>query len=254
MPIHDWTRVIAGTFHHFHHEWISTISRALNTHVLPGEYYAMAEQIAGGFGPDVLTLETPHRQEMREYQTDESQLATAQPQVRFSSRAAHPPWSRKRSRVVVRHRSGDDVVAMIEIISPGNKSSQHAVDQFVGKTLELLEAGIHLLLIDLLPPGPRDPQGIHGLIWTALNSGVGSEDDDQSFALPADEPLTLVAYSSSAVIEAFVEPVAVGRTLPDMPLFLRPHGHVSVPLERTYQAAFDAVPRRWQVELQPPPP
>ena len=56
MPVHDWTRVIAGTFHHFHHEWISCISRALNSGLLPSEYYAMAEQITGGLGPDVVAL------------------------------------------------------------------------------------------------------------------------------------------------------------------------------------------------------
>ena len=56
MPVHDWTRVIAGTFHHFHHEWITCISRALNSGLLPSEYYAMAEQITGGLGPDVVAL------------------------------------------------------------------------------------------------------------------------------------------------------------------------------------------------------
>jgi len=33
MPIHDWTRVDAGLFHDFHHEWISTTKRAAR----PGE-------------------------------------------------------------------------------------------------------------------------------------------------------------------------------------------------------------------------
>ena len=35
MPIHDWTRVDAGIFHHFHYQWISTISNALNGGLLP---------------------------------------------------------------------------------------------------------------------------------------------------------------------------------------------------------------------------
>ena len=34
-------------------------------------------------------------------------------------------------------------------------------------------------------------------------------------------------------------------------LFLEPRRYVPVPLEATYQAAFDAVPRRWQEELKP---
>ncbi len=245
MPLHDWTRVIAGTFHHFHHEWISTISRALNSGVLPPEYYAMAEQVAGGLGPDVLTLGTNASGNSSGSIESEggTALATATPKVRFTARAEHDPYTRKRIRIAIRHRSGDDVIAMIEIVSPGNKSSQHGLKSFVDKTLELLDAGIHLLIIDLFPPSVRDPQGIHGTIWSEIES-------DKEFNLPDDEPLTLVSYSSGDVIDAFIEPVAVGRELPDMPLFIRPHAHVLVPLESTYRAAFDGVPKRWRDEFE----
>src|SRR5947208_3463845 len=57
MPAHDWTRVDAGIFHHFHHTWITEIAGALNRDILPPDYYALAEQFAAGFGPDVLTLQ-----------------------------------------------------------------------------------------------------------------------------------------------------------------------------------------------------
>src|ERR1700756_4726781 len=57
MPIHDWTHVDAGIFHAFHHDWITDIARALNQGVLPEDYYALPEQHAAGFGPDVLTLQ-----------------------------------------------------------------------------------------------------------------------------------------------------------------------------------------------------
>ena len=56
MPMHDWTLVAAGIFHAFHHRWISAISNTLNAGLLPPEYYALPEQQAAGFGPDVLTL------------------------------------------------------------------------------------------------------------------------------------------------------------------------------------------------------
>ena len=42
MPIHDWTKVDAGIFHHFHHAWIDEIQRVLNHGLLPDEYYALA--------------------------------------------------------------------------------------------------------------------------------------------------------------------------------------------------------------------
>jgi hypothetical protein len=58
MPIHDWTRVDSGDFHHFHQRWIQDIAAALNKGLLPPEFMALSEQIAGRTIPDVLTLET----------------------------------------------------------------------------------------------------------------------------------------------------------------------------------------------------
>ena len=59
MPIHDWTRVTAGTWHDFHLAWIAEIRNTLNGGLLPSCYYAQAEQIAGPLEPEVLTLQTP---------------------------------------------------------------------------------------------------------------------------------------------------------------------------------------------------
>jgi len=44
----------------------------------------------------------------------------------------------------------------------------------------------------------------------------------------------------------FVQPVAVGQALPDMPLFLTPDVYIYVPLESTYRAAWADVPSFWQ--------
>ncbi len=248
MPIHDWTRVIAGTFHDFQHEWLTAIKRSLNAGLLPGDYYAMAEQIAGGLGPDVLTLGN------KNWRLDELEgedwgiqdiggLATAIPKARFTAKVEVELYALKQNRIAIRYRSGDEVVAIIEIISPGNKSSRHALDTFVKKSRELLEAGVHVLIIDLFPPSRRDPQGIHGEIWG------DTDETDPPFELPADEPQTLVAYTGGLERLAFIEPVAVAAKLPDMPLFLRPPGHVLVPLEASYQTAFEGVPQRWRREL-----
>jgi hypothetical protein len=57
--------------------------------------------------------------------------------------------------------------------------------------------------------------------------------------------------SAGLVKEAFIEPIAVGDVLPDMPLFLEPDLYVPVPLESSYRDAFDAVPERWREELEP---
>src|SRR3954470_15968126 len=62
MPIHDWSKVDAGIFHDFHHAWIERIKEALNDGALPADYYALAEQHASQFGPDVLTLQARPRE------------------------------------------------------------------------------------------------------------------------------------------------------------------------------------------------
>ena len=57
MPIHDWTRVSAGTFHDFHVAWIAELRKVLNNGLLPAGFYAMSEQVSGDANVDVLTLE-----------------------------------------------------------------------------------------------------------------------------------------------------------------------------------------------------
>jgi Protein of unknown function (DUF4058) len=88
-------------------------------------------------------------------------VATAPPLAELVQRAEDRIYVRKAIRIVVRHRDGQ-VVAVVEVVSPGDKASRHEFRTFfVEKTSELIMQGIHLLVIDLFPPGKRDPQGIH---------------------------------------------------------------------------------------------
>ena len=248
MPMHDWTRVTPGIFHAFHHRWISAISDALNNGRLPADYYALPEQVAGRIGPDVLTLQGGS-DDGGEGSDDfaggtnggTATALQARPRTRVVVETEAAFYRRQKSSVVVRHSSGDRVVAMIEIVSPGNKSNQHAFRAFIDKACELLERRIHLLIVDPFPPGPRDPQGVHSALWEQI--------EDASYQPPADQPLTLVAYECDLLTRAYIEPAAVGQPLPEMPLFLEPNGCVTVPLEETYTTAFAVMPHRWRSVL-----
>jgi hypothetical protein len=246
MPIHDWTRVSAGTFHDFHLFWIAEIRNALNGGLLPPDHYAQAEQIAGPLGPDVFTLQTNgySASTMTDLTTERGGLAVAAapPRARVTASAEMDDYVLKRRTVVIRHSSGDRIIALLEIVSPGNKCSRHALRSFVEKAVEALYRGYHLLIVDLFPPTPRDPQGIHGAIWREIS--------DDPFELPADEPLTLAAYSAGSIKQAYIEPTAVGRELVEMPLFLEPDIYINGPLEATYQAAYRGVARRWKQVLE----
>ncbi len=241
MPMHDWARVEAGIYHAFHHEWISEISRALNRGLLPDDFYALPEQQAAGFGPDVFTLQDTTGDNSAGGGT--ATLTRTKPKTTHYAQTPAEFHRRKKSSIAVRHVSGDRIVAMIEIISPGNKNNANAFNAFIQKAGELLEHCIHLLLIDSFPPSRRDPNGIHAAIWAMV--------EDEPFPLPAARPLTLVAYECGFITQAHIETIAVGESLPDMPLFLEPGAHVLVPLEATYAGAWDTVPARWQRVIAP---
>jgi hypothetical protein len=133
---------------------------------------------------------------------------------------------------------------MIEIVSPGNKGRRKQFAAFVHKAEQALLSGIHLLIVDLFPPTPLDPDGIHRVIW-----GEGGEGD---YALPGDRRLTCVSYVGYPGPAVYLQPVGVGDPLPDMPIFLTRQVYVPVPLEASYLAAWEGVPDFMQEELAAP--
>jgi hypothetical protein len=243
VPVHDCTRVDAGLFYAFHQRWISALCDAFNTGGLPPEYFALPEQYMGPI-PDVLALR------LSEEGGDDPPgastglaAADAPPRTRHVQRNEADAYARKADHIAVRHRRGH-IVAVVEIVPPGNKASRNAPRTFVEKLTDLIRRGIHLLVIDLFPPGPRDPQGLHKAIW--------DEFVEEEFALPPDLPLSLAAYDAGPVQTAYVEPVAVGSVLPDMPLFLKPEFYVPAPLEATYQTTWQVFPAPLKRLLETP--
>lgn len=237
MPVHNWKSVDANLFHDFHQTWSINIRNVLNGGILPTGFSALVEQRAAGLSPDVLALE---RREAREAALDSngSLLTLAPPKTKHVIETELDILAAQANRIVIRHRLGD-VVCIIEIVSPGNKSSRSALRSFVEKSVTFLRNSVNLLVIDLFPPTLRDPQGIHKAIWDEL--------EEAPFELTPEEPLTLASYvagdlAAGISTKAFIEPVAVGAKLPDMPAFLDRRGHVPVPLESTYQATWESCP------------
>jgi hypothetical protein len=202
MPMHDWTRVPAGLFHDFHRTWSIFLKMSLNAGLLPDGLTALVEQRAGPKEADVLTVEVERPVTSIIRETEKSFYAV------------------RANRIVVRHHLGP-ILAVIEIVSPGNKDSRAAMRDFIDKTVDLLHAGFHVLIVDLFPPSRRDPYGIHKAIWDEI--------DEEDFTFPEGKDRILASYEAGSVRRAFVEPVGVGDRLPNMPLFLAEGLHVSVP-------------------------
>jgi hypothetical protein len=94
------------------------------------------------------------------------------PQATFTFQAEINEYTLRQRSVVIRPTRNHCIVALIEIISPGNKASEYAFAQLLAKVGGALSGGIHLLVIDLLPPTPRDPHGIHAAIWESIRAGT----------------------------------------------------------------------------------
>lgn len=237
MPVHDWSRVDAGLFHHFHQHWIVTLSDALNAGGLPPDYFALVEQNVRGPIPDVLALSlsprTPPDAPDEDLAHGGLAVSAAPPTARLVRRGEADLYARRASRLSVRHRHGR-IVAVVEVVSPGNKGSRAELRAFVEKAADLIRQGIHVLVIDLFGPTRRDPQGIAQAIWEQFV--------EEDLPLPPDKPLTLASFDAGPPQVAYIEPVAVGDVLPPMPLFLRPEVYVPTPLEPTYQSTWAAFP------------
>lgn len=145
MAIHDWTRVDDGIFHAMHVNWTVELAKALNHGVLPAGYYALPEQIARDIHPGVLTLHAPPSEErsgsVATLERPRTHVVLSLPALDYS----------KLSRVIsIRHISGDEVVAIVELVSRGNKANTEALGMLVNnnKTCYALRSEIHVLIVN----------------------------------------------------------------------------------------------------------
>lgn len=232
MPIHDWSRVPAGLFHDFHQTWSILIKNSLNRGLLPKGLTALVEQKSGPKEGDVLAIETRPSGRRDQYPTGGT-ATLDRPTARIVRETSREFYAKKANRIVVRHHLGE-IVAVIEIVSPGNKDSSKALGEFVGKIADFLDRGINALIIDLFPPTKRDPFGIHKAIWDQIV--------DEEFEFPEGHDRLIASYEAGDPLRAFVEPLRVGDSLPNMALFLIDGLNVKVPLEDTYAESWSVTP------------
>jgi hypothetical protein len=245
MPLHDWTRVEDSTFHDFHSAWIIHLKEALNGGALPPGYYAMAEQHVGRRIADVLALHASDPEvapSPPEPAADRTvAVAEAPPRTRETFVLTPTPKGKRRT-LTIRHTTGHRIIALVEVLAPSNKSSAHDVGEFVGKVVSALRSGIHVVCLDLLPPGAHDPDGIDGAVADVFAAEPG--------ARPEDRPLTFVSYAAASPPKAYLDRLAVGDELPPTPLFLSVKRYVELPLAPTYDAASRGMPAFWREVIE----
>ena len=91
-------------------------------------------------------------------------------------------------------------------------------------------------------PSGADPFGIHKVIWDEILL--------EEFTFPEGKDRVLVSYDAGEEKIAYIETVGVGDALPDMPLILTNDLHVKVPLEATYQTAWQLSPESYRHAIE----
>jgi hypothetical protein len=256
MPIHDWSKVPAGVFHDFHLSWVHDLRDTLNEKLLPEPFYALAEPVAGEAVPDVITLQSqtpaqdgrdprlaPRAGSSVMNDSAEGNIVVATSPV-FVQEIALEPYDILARRIAIHSEwEGDAIVAVIEFVSRGNKTSQVKVEQFVKKSVSFLEKGIHVLFMDLHAPTKVVPAGFHAKILEEYGVNVPPPEPDRLLSAVSYQVREAGKICSRAVA------LKIGDRMPEMPVFIRPHEFVRAPLETTYEQAFRSVPRKYRERL-----
>lgn len=215
----------------FHGLWAAALVEKLNRDVLGDEYFAdMQVHIGSQVEVDVATLD---------------ELTAAKGQSGPATAALAPVWSPPATRLIVpavfpdemevrvfSTATGATLVGAIELVSPGNKDRREARQAFTAKCIAYLSRGIGLLMVDIVT---NRRANLHNELMAALGQGG-------RFLLEPSAATYAAAYRPSRQptgdqIELWPTPLALGESLPVLPLALRNAGVVPVDLEETYTEA-----------------
>jgi hypothetical protein len=219
-----------------HAAWAVGLAETLNQRWLPKEYYAEVQTHArapveidvatyegvqaaagssAGDGIATLTLPAP---------------AWAPPAPALIMPAVFPDTFAV--RVFGAEPEGLELVAAIELVSPGNKDRPEARRAFAIKCASYLCQGVHLLVMDIVT---NRRANLHNEMVQLLEAS-------ESLHLPAVPALYAVAYRAvrrkeKDEIDLWPACFAVGDRLPLLPLALNPELCVPVDFEATYTEA-----------------
>jgi hypothetical protein len=126
--------------------------------------------------------------------------------------------------------AGERPVAAVEIVSPANKDRPEHRRAFIAKCAALLQEGVCVAIVDLVTTRTSN-------LYRELMEFLGQPD----CAFPDDAPsLYAVAlrWSNKAdrwILETWVNPLALGRPLPTLPLWLAEDFAIPLELEPSYE-------------------
>lgn len=230
MPLRDHFHLpLRGlcTWESFHSGWANEIMRRLNQ-TLPPAYVARPNVKLGvDVEADVGTLEQTERDPVEAGGVATAVWAPPRPtlSVPVDFRALDV------FEVQVQREGGLEMVAAIELVSPRNQDRHSARRHFAAKCAAYLQAGVSVIRVDV---GTGRKENLYAALLDQLS--LPQPDSGQSDLYAAACRTT--PPDEAARLETWLAPLALGSSLPTLPLWLEADLAVPLNLERSYEATF----------------
>lgn len=136
------------------------------------------------------------------------------------------------AEVWITDTSAQDLVAVVELVSPGNKDRDEVRNAFTDKCAAYLQRGIGLVVVDVVTERLAN---LHNHLIERLRH-------PDEFRMTEDAGLYATAYRPARrdeknLIDLWLYRLALGEALPTVPLAIRGAGVVPLELEETYTRA-----------------
>ncbi len=235
MPLLDHFRPPLHPHHHresFHSNWATRIADGIAA-VLPPEFQVEEHTHAGpGFEIDVATYEgnaAPKDGAGGAALATRAAPAYAPPIPDGTLPAVFPDTFEVR---VFNTAAGLTLVAVVELVSPGNKDRPAERRAFAAKCASYLAQGVSLIVVDVVTTRSAN---LHDDLMRLMEMTAGP-------AFPVEVSLYAGAYrpvrrGEREEIDVWLRPLALGVPLPTLPLRLTGDLFVAVDLEAAYQEA-----------------
>jgi hypothetical protein len=207
-------------WHSFHNSWATEIAADLNTR-LPPEYIA-EPNVQFHIEIDIAVRDDPAWDGEPGTPATPWQPAAATMTLPF---VLETDVAEVR---VYRTIAGRELVAAVELASPANKDRPETIAALTTKCAGYLRGGAGVVIVDVVT---NKSTNFHNELMAEFGDGAADWDAE----------LYAVAYravgsNGSGTLDVWREELAVGRALPEMPLWLRGGPFVRLPLEETYTA------------------
>jgi hypothetical protein len=229
MPLLDHFRAPLYPLFHwesFHSHWASILTNQLNGGLLPPEYVAAPHVKMGSeLEIDVGTFEL-FAGNGKNGGTATAVYAPSQPAL--SIPIAFPALDL--FEILIRPEGSARLAAAIEFMSPANKDRPANRKAFAVKCASYLQEGAALIVIDIVTN--RTGYFLLDILAVLAEPASGGPPNiDPLYALACR---AAAARDEQARLEVWPEKLALGQSLPTLPLWLAPNAVIGVPFQESY--------------------